>query len=184
MKRREFLLGCMAAGLLRAQQPALGKVLVASPKTADPDFKRSVIVLVHHGGEGTVGFMINRPIDAPLSEVFRDIKPENDRKGFLFIGGPVPMGINALVRSHAAPEGGHRVLSDVYLVPDRGQAGKLAIAAQTSGLRIFVGSCGWAPGQLQMELDRGYWTVVRGTADLVFDPKPVSLWVRLTAAQA
>lgn len=184
MRRRDFILCCAAAGFAHGQEPGAGKILVASPKTGDPDFEHTVVLLVHNGREGAVGFMINRPIDVPLSEAFRDIDPRHDRKGFVFLGGPVAMGVNALIRAQAAPESAAKVSADVYLMADRAAMEKLVISAKPSTMHVYVGTCGWAPRQLQAELVHGLWRVINGSADLVFDVKPSTLWTRLTSAQA
>jgi len=88
--------------------------------------------------------------------------------------------VNALLRSRTPRAGLDRVLPGVYLIADK-QRMRVQIAAATPGasFRVYLGVCGWGAGQLESEISRGLWRIVPGSADLVFDAKPDTLWERL-----
>jgi putative AlgH/UPF0301 family transcriptional regulator len=93
-----------------AQQPAVGTLLIASRKSQDPDFKQSVILVVHYGSEGAIGLMLNRP-SAPA----------------IFYGGPIAPGTRTLVRSQTQPDKSELVVNGVYMLSGKAlAAAKLA----------------------------------------------------------
>ena len=64
-----------------------GKVLIAEPFLEDPNFKRTAVMICDHSlEEGTVGFILNRPIEMRIDEVLEDF-PEFDAE--VYFGGPV-----------------------------------------------------------------------------------------------
>jgi putative transcriptional regulator len=160
---------------------AAGKLLVAQRDAPDPRFARTVIVLVKYDSDGVVGLTINRRTRIPLSRVLQELNVGKDRADPVFAGGPVEIaGVLALLRARTRPEEATRVIGDVYLVSTRPLLEKcLADAKGPDELRVFLGYSGWAPGQLQAEVKRGFWHVVDSTPALIFDPNPGSLWTRL-----
>ena len=182
------VLGCFAA--LMAQEDstpdlAAGRLLVASPDLRDPNFAGTVVLLIHHDGQGTLGLIVNRKTKTPLSKAMTSIAP-NEKSSIpsadpVFSGGPVAQsGGMALLRSTTKPEEAARVFGDVFLVSTRKLVEKSVAEGKTPAeFRVYLGSCGWAPGQLDMEIKMGAWHVLQANAALVFDPDPDSLWPRL-----
>ena len=78
--------------------PISGRLLVASPMLLDPNFARTVVLMLAHGDEGALGLVLNRPSDVDVGQVlpdaWRDISPEPH---VLFVGGPVGSGKTALI---------------------------------------------------------------------------------------
>jgi putative transcriptional regulator len=149
-------------------------LLVATDRIRDPDFSKSVILIVYSDTRGVQGIWINRPTSVPASAVFPALKSDVG----VYQGGPLRVGINGLVRAAQAPEGGIKVVGDVWLIAD--QAALQKLAASTAGVRIYVGTCGWSVPQLDDEIRRrGSWTILPGTAAAVFDDDPLTLWNRL-----
>lgn len=178
----------LAAALLPAQSKrledlAVGKLLVTPRESPDPAFAESVILLVHYDRESAVGLMINRRTTIPLSRALHNLKGAGQRADPAYIGGPVETdGAMALVRSSAKPESGAQVLEKTYLIPSRpGLEGTLAGGRSADDLRVYIGYCGWGPGQLDNEMRLGAWYIVEGNAGLVFDPNPDTVWSRLIA---
>jgi Uncharacterized ACR, COG1678 len=85
---------------LFAQPLATGNLLVATPKSHDPDFARSVVLLIHYDSESAVGLMLNKPTAVPISDVLPDAKGKSIT---VFAGGPVTLGIRGLLQSKAPP---------------------------------------------------------------------------------
>jgi putative transcriptional regulator len=173
--RLALLLGlahCLAA------QPAAGKFLVAARGLNDPNFERTVVLLVEHGEGGSVGLVVNRPTGVPLSKLFAGEPLLESRQGSLFAGGPVGAGrFLLLLRAHRPPERSRRVFADVYLgwSPEA-----LRDARGISDCRVYSGYAGWAPGQLDAEIARGDWHLLPAEVPLVFDPRPEQVWEQLT----
>ena len=66
-----------------------GLFLVADPDLTDPNFSQTVVVITHHGPQGTTGVVINRPTTTLLSHALPDLPSLADRPETLFAGGPV-----------------------------------------------------------------------------------------------
>ncbi|MCC6368373.1 MAG: YqgE/AlgH family protein [Bryobacterales bacterium] len=160
---------------------AAGKLLVASRKLGDPNFAETVIVIVSFDQKGTLGLVLNQPTQLPLSRIFSDLKGGKERTDTAYRGGPVERtDLQALLRSKAVPEGAVHVIGDVYLTSNRALVAKsLAEGSGPSRFRVYLGYAGWAPEQLEHEVELGAWHVLRGEPDLVFDPDPESLWTRM-----
>jgi putative transcriptional regulator len=161
-------------------KPGSGMYLVARRALTGSHFGESVIYLVEHDEDGTLGLIVNRPSAISLSEAVPEFEGEQATAHDLHYGGPVglPM-ILMLVRSDSAADGMTHVADDVYISSDRGVL-EAALAARkpASELRFYVGYSGWATGQLDSELDRGSWHVVAAGADTVFSGEPGSMWNR------
>ncbi|HXA65046.1 MAG TPA: YqgE/AlgH family protein [Bryobacteraceae bacterium] len=167
----------LAGALAWTQEIAVGKILVASRKSHDADFAGTVILLVRHNQQATVGLFLNRPLNVPLSEVYPDLKGAQLK---LYAGGPLTVGIRALYRSRAKPAEAAHILDDVFMISTKTLLGKMA-AAETppSVFRVYAGYTGWAAGQLNDEVGRGLWHIFAGDAGVVFDPHPETVWSRL-----
>lgn len=161
------------------RQLAAGTLLVAARNLPDPNFANTVVLLVDHSRDGAAGLVLNRPSRVPLSRLRPGAEPLASLASPAFIGGPVsPETVLALSRT--ACDGCRAVGRDVHLVnaPAALQA-LIAAGADERRLRVFVGYAGWGSGQLEGEVRRGGWRVVVGTAPVVFDPDPASLWRRM-----
>ena len=160
---------------------AKGKFLVAARKLADPNFSQTVVLLIDYDQNGAMGVIINRPTEMKLSMVFKDIKELQKRTDTVFSGGPVLRNqLLMLVRTGAAPEGSLRVLQDVYVASQFSFIGQM-IKNEEKGdrFRIYAGSAGWSPGQLDHEVKRGDWHILPADADTVFNKAPSQIWPEL-----
>jgi putative transcriptional regulator len=167
--------------------PVAGRLLVAAPAMADPNFARTVVFLIDHDEEGTLGVVLNRPSHVPVGAVLPSWDGRTTGLDVLFDGGPVAedsaLAI-ALLRGPVdgpEPDGFRRVagpygLLDLDLDPE-------AVDPALVAVRIFAGYAGWAEGQLVEEIARGDWYVVDGGADDVFAVEPDGLWIRVLRRQ-
>jgi putative transcriptional regulator len=194
MKRRRSLLlsiaiAALCGGLVASAQSAresdlgIGKLLVASRDLSDPAFAESVILLIHYDEGGTVGLMVNRRTEVPISRALRELKVGGDRSDPVYRGGPVESSnVLALLRSRAQPDDATVVFGDVYLVSTKALLEKtLAKSAGPDEFRVYLGYCGWSRGQLENEVRQGSWQIFNRSADAVFDADAKSLWRRLIA---
>jgi putative transcriptional regulator len=155
-----------------------GKVLVATKDLRDPNFAKTVILLVRYDDEGVVGLVINHRSTVPLSRLFEDLK---DQTGPVYVGGPVETkSVLALLRSRVKPADAERVLADVSLIASENLLQKtLSSGGEPDNVRVYLGYAGWTVPQLENEVEQGAWFIFPGAASLVFDSNPDSLWSRL-----
>lgn len=165
-----------------AAEVRAGSFLVARRDLPDPNFARSVVLLLRHDERASMGLVINRQAHLQLAELFPDQKGSPRGADPVFWGGPVgATGVLALLRAQEETEA-EPVLPGVYLVSTKTLLKKKLSEARNPGrLRLYLGYCGWGPGQLLRELEMGAWHVVPGEDKLVFDPEPETLWQRLIA---
>src|ERR1700733_782409 len=148
---------------------AEGKILVADRKLKDAHFTQTVVLIVTYDEQGTVGLVLNRQSDVPVSELLAGLKDAKNREDSAFTGGPVePKSVLALLRTRNGPRGAQHVAGDIWAILDQDLlADALSKHAGSDELRFYVGYAGWGPGQLEDELDAGAWRVIRGGADTV-----------------
>ena len=168
----------------QSMQPAdlgAGKLLVASRDLPDPNFARTVVLLVQYDEDGVVGLILNRRSKVPISQVLDDLEGAKDRPDPVYAGGPVGRTqVLALLRSRKKPDNALLVLEDIYLVSTKDVLQKsLASAVESKMLRVYLGYSGWTGPQLEHEVDLGAWYIFRGDAAAVFDSDPDSLWSRM-----
>lgn len=154
-----------------AQQadPPNGVLLVARSGLPDANFGEAV-VLVSQTAEGeTVGVILNRPTTR---------RHENGEP--LYFGGPVMSEVLvALFRSERAPSASaFHVLRDVYLTMHPTNVEEL-VARPDKTHRLYAGFSGWAPGQLEAEIERGDWMVWPASDELLFRTDTRGMWLEL-----
>jgi putative transcriptional regulator len=162
-----------------SDRPARGKLLVALPGLRDPNFAHTVVLLVAHGPEeGTMGVIVNQPLDIPLADVLPGIGRRRDR---LWRGGPVlPTSLLTLVRGGKPSDDTEVVFGDVRMVTSRaGFQQVMDSGIPPERVRAFAGHAGWAPGQLEAELAHGDWALMPATTEVVFSDRPADVWSKL-----
>lgn len=158
--------------------PAKGVFLVADKSMPDPRFRESVILLIEHDKQGTLGVIVNRATELQLAEAVPDLAHTSYREHPLFFGGPVALSsMLFLMRSSAEPVESAHVLADIYHSSSRVTLEQVLQGKQRiQDLRFFVGYSGWGPGQLDDELSRRDWQLFRADPDLVFRNDVKHLW--------
>lgn len=166
-----------------------GILLVARKGMRDPNFQQTVLLLTSHGRQGTIGVILNRPTQAGLNDLFPDNPALKNGPDRLYFGGPVSR--NNLVFIYRAPSKANEalhVVDNIYMsMSPVILAGLLRRDAPTKDLRVFRGYAGWAAGQLEAEIARGDWHVLKADPEVVFSTAPEELWremtIRATAIQ-
>jgi len=179
--RAALLLATLAlAAAPHGHEPAIGRLLIATPQV-EGYFAESVIVLVDHGENGSLGLIVNRPLPTSLAELLPDFEGAASHKEPAFFGGPVASGqMLLLVRAARTPPGAAPVLEGVSVSGSPDTLRALLEHAPAGGeLRAYVGYAGWAPGQLADEIEHGDWLVAPGDAASVFSHEPSELWKEL-----
>lgn len=166
--------------------PLAGRLLVATPALADPNFDRSVVLMLDHDAEGSLGVVLNRPTPVDVGEILEPWAALAGEPGVVFQGGPVSRdaALGVGVVPGESPHGGEangdgplgwrRVHGAIGLVDL--EAPPELLAAELGSLRIFAGYAGWGPGQLETELSEGAWYVVDSEPGDVSAPDPQRLW--------
>ena len=169
--------------LARAQgigsdDPAPGKFLVASRSLLDPNFSKTVILLVSSDDDGALGIIINRPTPVTLDQMVEDLQGIEEDPETVWVGGPVAhWQLVLLFRSEFHPEDTESVLEGVYFSGSREVLEDLLEGDME--YRVYAGYAGWSPGQLEHEIARGSWHVLPGESEMIFDGDPMSLWEEL-----
>ncbi|MFA9431505.1 YqgE/AlgH family protein [Egicoccus sp. AB-alg2] len=155
-----------------------GRLLVATPALEDPNFARSVVLVLDHDDDGALGVVLNRASDLAVDDTLTGWSDLVASPPVVFGGGPVePTAVVALGRAHAAvpaDEGFSTRLDRVRLV-DLADDPVLA-ATDLERVRVFAGYAGWGPGQLESEIDAGAWFTVDAEPTDVFTHQPDRLW--------
>lgn len=140
-----------------------GHLLVSSPVMADPNFARTVVFVLSHSAEGSLGVVLNRPGEVPVAArlpLWEAVTPE---PRVVFAGGPVDP-----TSSIGVARAGRRIaMVDLAATPPAGIA---------DAVRVFSGYAGWGPGQLEMEVSIDAWMVVEARAEDAFCERPEKLW--------
>ncbi|GAB4187622.1 MAG: YqgE/AlgH family protein [Phycisphaeraceae bacterium] len=145
-----------------------GKLLLAAPALVDPNFARSVVLIVRHDEQGAMGLVLNRPTGVKVREaVVPDGGWSCTTEAELLRGGPCD-GPLMVLHNHAqlAQE---TVLAGVYFTVDSDLVKEL-LSQEVDEARFFHGYAGWAAGQLEGELAAGGWVVMDATEQIVFQP--------------
>lgn len=154
-----------------------GRLLVATPALADPNFDRAVVLLLDHDEDGSLGVVLNRPTPVDVGDILESWADFADTPGVVFQGGPVALdaalGV-AVIPGEEGPLGWRRVHGAIGLVDL--EAPPEVLAAELGSLRIFAGYAGWGPGQLEDEVSDGAWYVVESEPGDVSAPDPERLW--------
>ncbi len=155
-------------------------LLIAMPQLADPNFHRSVVLMIEHQSEGSFGLIVNRPSKNRLSELLAPlaIRWRGNPEAVAWWGGPVQ------------PESGwilHEPVTGLVNETTSEVAPGLLLSSAPSVLRslsehppgrvrLVLGYAGWGPEQLEGELREGAWVNSDVTADLVFNTPSDELW--------
>jgi putative transcriptional regulator len=171
-----------AAKPAESVKPGPGVFLVAKPSIEGGPFWHSVVLILAHGDEGTLGLIINRATEVPLAEAMPDLKDDRAKTHALHFGGPVALnGLLFLFRSEDPPGDVAPVMGNVYFSGDRKILEKLVSGGENQDrLKLYLGHAGWAPGQLQNEIARGDWSLAPADAFTVFQKEPDAIWPELS----
>jgi putative transcriptional regulator len=184
-----FLTGVSAGrGAALAAEPAslAGKFLVATDELQDPRFVRTVVYMVRHEAGGAMGLIVNRPLgDASISDLLERLGLEGKGvagKILMHYGGPMEPGRGFVLHTTDYRIEGTQVVKDGIAITVQPEI-LGAIAAGTGPRRslLALGYAGWAPGQLEAEIDAGAWVVVPADEALLFNENYEKKWERAMA---
>jgi len=162
----------------------VGRFLVAAPSMPDERFQKSVVFICKHDEDGALGIIVNNKVeDLPLGQVYKQLGiavPAAAAERPVLFGGPVETSRGLVLHSADYKREGETLLID----------GGMALTASLEILKdmaggsgpkeawLALGHSGWAPGQLDLEMQDNAWLVVDGDAALVFDADFPAKWQR------
>lgn len=165
------------------QGSVAGRLLVAMPALADPNFERTVVLVLEHDDDGALGIVLNRPTLTAVADVLDGWNEVLAAPSMVFGGGPVEpqavVGLALALPGHEPRQviGGRIRTIDPTADPED-------LAAEVEGARLFAGYAGWAPGQLEDELADEAWIVVDPLPSDVVATEPDELWSAVLARQS
>lgn len=161
----------------------VGRFLVAAPSMPDERFQKSVVFICKHDDDGALGIIVNNKVDdLPLGQVYKqlgiEVSDATAERPVLF-GGPVDTARGLVLHSADYKrketlliDGGMALTASVEILRD------MAGGSGPKQAWLALGHSGWAPGQLDREMQDNAWLVVDGDASLVFDPDFAAKWQR------
>lgn len=164
---------------IRDVENLAGQLLVASPRLVDPNFVRTVVVLLNHDGQGAMGVVINRPSEMPVADYLPSWVDRLAPPTVVFYGGPVEQTVAIGLRESFDTGENATPIRGLGMVnfgegEDDGTAGRV---------RVFAGYAGWGPGQLEEEIEEESWITVPAFARDVFSAAPDDLWAEVLVRQ-
>lgn len=179
MMRGILLAAALMLSGAAAGQPN-GLLLVAKPGLPDPNFSRTVILVTRSTDQGAVGVVLNNPTGRRLADVAPRLQGAQDFSEPLYSGGPVMRQVVVAVfaADSTPPQAAFHVLGGVYLSMHPANIEAL-LARPGARMRLYTGFSGWAPEQLERELDSGSWYVLPAREEFLFRKDTSTLWDEL-----
>jgi len=162
---------------MQTLKPKKGKLLIAEPAlTGDVSFNRSVVLLAEHNEEGSVGFILNKPLDFDVSDLVQEIQVPFQ----VFNGGPVEQ--DNLYFIHKVPHlinDSIEISHGIYWGGDFERTIELINSQEINDqdIRFFLGYSGWASLQLDQELSSRSWIVARNDYESdIIQKSTIAFW--------
>jgi len=157
-----------------------GIFLVASPTLTDPNFVRTVVLLVEYGPGGAMGLIVNRRMERTLADLLPEMDALHGRRDPVYFGGPVGGDrIVLLLQAPVPPPAARHVVGSLYVTASEASLRRLLEDDSGARFHAFAGYSGWAPGQLDDELARGGWRLAEADEQVIFDRDPEEIWPEL-----
>lgn len=156
--------------------PQKGRILISEPFLMDNYFKRSIVLITEHNDEGTVGFVLNKPINMKVNEIMTDFPPVNS---IVSLGGPVQT--NTLHYIHTLGDiipGSMKVIDNIYWGGEFDVIKRLLETGSLNNenIRFFLGYSGWQSNQLEDELNDNAWVVADIKPEEIMVPMNKIFW--------
>ena len=158
-----------------------GSLLIAAQQLRDPNFHKSVVLMLQHSSESAMGLVVNHPTGMTIGKALAQHSPVNGLDAPVFCGGPVET--NAVFVLHDSVVFGNQdqeIAPGLFLAGSEGSFDKIVrqeAPPETSiQFRLISGYAGWGGGQLESEMERGDWNVLPCAGILLLDEDPYGLW--------
>lgn len=180
--------GVMDASNSTVPENLTGYFLIAETELQDPNFFRTVVLILHHNEEGAFGLVVNRESEVTVGEVIEGVEHSPVADLRVFVGGPVQQNYVFVLHGGFPP----RYHSDHVETPCEGvffepsfqhvidyMNSEDYVTLETTDrprVRVFAGYSGWGSGQLEQELEDDAWLIHPARSDLVFDIESAEGW--------
>ena len=157
-------------------KPEPGKLLIAEPFMDDPYFKRSVVLLTEHNENGSIGFILNKPIEIKLKDAVGELPPIDSN---IHLGGPVAREtLHFLHTEGELIDGSLEIMQGLFWGGNFETLKKLIEQdkIKPESIKFFVGYSGWEPRQLDKELKLNSWIVLEGNLSVIMKRNTENLW--------
>ena len=155
-----------------------GQLLIAGPTLQDPNFWRTVVLVVEHSEAGALGLVLNRPSESKVGDAVPQLTNLADADDEVLVGGPVGQTAVIVLADFEDPEEAALIAFDTIGVLAGGSPTD-ALGAGVRRARVFAGHSGWGPGQLDSELERGDWILEPARYSDAFTHEPTDLWTQV-----
>ncbi len=157
-------------------KPEKGRLLISKPFLHDPYFKRSVVFLTEHNNDGTVGFILNKPVAISINEAVDEFPKFNSQ---LYMGGPVQR--DSLYYLHTM---GNSISDSIEVAKGIYWGGNFEVIKvmiesnkiSQNDLRFYMGYSGWDSKQLDKEMENDSWIVAPAKLEHIIGTDPENLW--------
>ena len=158
-----------------------GHLLIAMPGMQDPRFDHTVVCLCAHSADGAMGLVVNRPLPGMVfDDLLRQLKVEPlppQRRIRMLDGGPVENGRGFVLHSDDwSTDGSLPVVKGLTLTASVDILKAIAAGEGPKECVLALGYAGWAPGQLEDEIQRNAWLNVPADGSLVFRDDTSHTW--------
>ncbi len=155
-----------------------GQLLIAPAYLSDPNFSRSVVLMIQHDGEGAFGVILNRPTGRSIADVWAELRGKAcDCREQVHVGGPVA---GPLVVLHTEPALAEMTIVDGVFCSMSAERIEELVQEDRKLVRFYAGYAGWGGGQLEGELSTGSWLTTPASAETVFRTPDDDLWTLAT----
>jgi len=156
-------------------QSLKSRLLIATPTLVDPNFRKTVVLLLEHTEEGAVGVVLNRPSETAVAHAVPDLSDVVADDDPVFIGGPVSPGSVIALAEYRDPDSVESTICGRVAPVEFGTEPD-ELADQVTRARAFAGYAGWGPGQLEGEIEEEAWITQEALPEDIFFPEPDRLW--------
>lgn len=155
-----------------------GRLIVASEGLLDPNFDRTVVLLLDHGEAGSMGIVLNRPSRARLDRILPGLEGAGEIEEPFFVGGPVAIREMLMLFTTGEEHADQmHVLGTVYAGWDEELLERMLTKPRGGEkFRLYAGHAGWAPGQLEAEVEARGWHIFPATEAIIFAGGEEDLW--------
>ena len=161
-------------------------ILISMPHLQDPYFGQGIILVCEHSNDGALGLIINKPFEKPeLKVLFQKLLKDQDKIikiiPKVYFGGPVLIERGIVVHSSSYnSEDSMKISEEFSITSSRKILQDISDGNGPEQYKLMLGHAGWSPGQLEKEIENGYWLMQNTTADFIFNVPPNQMWKQAT----
>lgn len=159
--------------------PERGQLLISEPFLADPNFRRTVVLLCEHELEVSVGFILNRLLSTNTDEVIPGLLSFSFP---VFYGGPVEQNtLHFIHRRGDLIEDALPIAKGIFWGGNIHSIDQLLLEnkVQPEDFKFFLGYSGWGEDQLNAEVFQKAWWATNSSPEIVFTDDLEEMWSRV-----